>query len=165
MNMGFAARSTGQSFTTVPSVVGEAQAQGTADIEAQGLTVSVVTAYSSVVAAGLIISQVPTGGSQVSPGSNVQITVSLGDQPVTAVDTHDGLRKRKPKFDDSAQTQVIRESDLKPKQRKARKSATVEPVAPIPSVTDEDLLLYQMLEDDEVTELLTLTHSLLKGLH
>lgn len=70
-----------QSFATVPDVVGETQAQGTTDIEAQGLTVSVITAYSSTVAAGLIISQVPAGGSQVSPGSSVQITVSLGDQP------------------------------------------------------------------------------------
>jgi hypothetical protein len=76
---------------TVPNVVGETQAQGTTDIQAVGLTVSVITAYSSVVAAGLIISQVPAGGSQVSPGSDVQITLSLGDQPAPPVqDTFSG---------------------------------------------------------------------------
>lgn len=69
-------------LTTVPDVVGETQAQATTDITAVGLTVSVSTAYSSTVAAGLVISQSPTAGSQVSPGSNVEIIVSLGDRPV-----------------------------------------------------------------------------------
>lgn len=169
LNLGFAASPSGAPpLTSVPDVVGETQAQGTTDITAVGLTVSVVTAYSSIVAAGLIISQNPAGGSQVSPGSNVQITVSLGDQPITQ-DTHDGLpRKRNPRFDDAAHTQVIRESDLKPKkpkQRKSPKSATVAPTSPIMSVSDEDLMMYLMAEDDEATELLTLTYSILKGLH
>lgn len=67
---------------TVPDVVGDTQAAGTATIEGLGLTVSVTTAYSSVVAAGLIISQDPAGGVEVAPGSNVAIVVSLGDAPV-----------------------------------------------------------------------------------
>lgn len=79
-----------QSLTSVPNVVGETQAQGTTDITSVGLTVSVVTAYSSTVAAGLIISQNPAGGSQVSPGSDVQITVSLGDQPAPPVQASSG---------------------------------------------------------------------------
>jgi hypothetical protein len=69
--------------TIVPDVVGETQAQATIDIEALGLTVSVSTAYSSSVAAGLVISQNPTGGSSVAPGSDVAIVVSLGEAPAT----------------------------------------------------------------------------------
>lgn len=66
----------------VPDVVGETQAQAEIDIAAVGLTTTVTTAYSSVVAAGLVISQVPAGGSSVAPGSAVAIVVSLGDAPV-----------------------------------------------------------------------------------
>lgn len=79
LNLGFAASPPG--LITVPDVTGETQAQATTDIQAQGLTVSVSTAYSSTVAAGLVISQAPTGGSQVSAGSDVAIVVSLGPQP------------------------------------------------------------------------------------
>lgn len=68
--------------TVVPDVVGETEAQATIDIEAVGLVVSAEIAYSGVVAAGLVISQDPTGGAEVSPGSTVTITVSLGDAPV-----------------------------------------------------------------------------------
>lgn len=67
---------------TVPDVVGETQAAGTATLEGDGFVVAVETAYSSVVAAGLIISQSPIGGSSAAPGSTVTITVSLGDAPV-----------------------------------------------------------------------------------
>jgi len=63
---------------TVPNVVGETQAQATTDIGAAGFTTSVATAYSSSVAAGLVISQSPTGGSTAVLGSAVTITVSLG---------------------------------------------------------------------------------------
>jgi len=73
--------------TTVPNVVGETQAQATTDITGIGLTVSVSTAYSSTVSAGIVISQVPAGGSSVAPGSDVAITVSLGAAPVVTQDT------------------------------------------------------------------------------
>lgn len=69
---------------TVPDVVGQTQANGTTAIQAVGLTVSAQTAYSSVVAAGLIISQDPVGGTSVAAGSAVTIVVSLGDQPVAS---------------------------------------------------------------------------------
>jgi flagellar biosynthesis regulator FlaF len=62
----------------VPDVIGQSEASATTEIEGEGLTVSVTTAYSAVVAAGLVISQVPTSGTEVAPGSNVAIVVSLG---------------------------------------------------------------------------------------
>jgi hypothetical protein len=68
-------------LVTVPDVVGETQAQGTSDLEAVGFVVSVTTAYSSVVAAGLIISQDPAGGVDYPEGGTVTITVSLGEAP------------------------------------------------------------------------------------
>jgi len=71
------------SLATVPNVVGETQAQATTDITGVGLLVSVQTAYSDTVAAGVVISQVPIGGTTVASGSLVVITVSLGAQPVS----------------------------------------------------------------------------------
>lgn len=65
----------------VPDVVGETQAAGTAELEGEGFVVAVATAYSSVVAAGLIISQSPIGGAEVAEGATVTITVSLGEAP------------------------------------------------------------------------------------
>jgi hypothetical protein len=66
----------------VPDVVGETQAQATTDLQSPGFVVSVTTAYSSSVAAGLVISQSPTAGSFAAFGSTVTIVVSLGDAPV-----------------------------------------------------------------------------------
>lgn len=70
-------------LVTVPDVVGETQAAGTADLEAVLFVVAVATAYSSVVAAGTIISQSPAAGVNAVQGSTVTITVSLGEAPVT----------------------------------------------------------------------------------
>lgn len=67
----------------VPDVVGETQAAGTATLEGDGFVVSVSTEYSDSVAAGLIISQDPIGGSFAASGSTVSIVVSLGSEPVT----------------------------------------------------------------------------------
>ena len=66
----------------VPDVVGETQAAGTTTLETALFVVSVQTAYSSVVAIGLIISQSPAGGAFAAEGSTVTITVSLGDAPI-----------------------------------------------------------------------------------
>lgn len=66
----------------VPDVVGDLQADATTELEGAGFVVAVATAYSSVVAAGHVISQSPVGGSFELPGSTVTITVSLGDAPV-----------------------------------------------------------------------------------
>ncbi len=64
----------------VPDVVGDLQADGTTELETALFVVAVATAYSSSIAAGLIISQDPVGGSFANPGSTVTITVSLGPQ-------------------------------------------------------------------------------------
>lgn len=66
---------------TVPDVVGETQAAGTATLEGDGFVVAVVTAHSSTVPAGEIISQQPQSGAEVPEGSTVTITVSLGEAP------------------------------------------------------------------------------------
>lgn len=66
---------------TVPDVVGQTQASGTTELEGEGFVVAVATAYSSSVAAGVIISQAPIAGAQALPGSTVTITVSLGEAP------------------------------------------------------------------------------------
>src|SRR5688572_30114513 len=62
----------------VPDVLGETQAAGTTELETALFVVSVTTAYSPSVAAGLIISQDPEGGEFAAEGSTVAIVVSLG---------------------------------------------------------------------------------------
>ena len=72
---------------TVPDVVGQAQATAESNIITAGLVVgTVTTSYSGSVPAGDVISQNPTGGSSVPPGSSVDIEVSLGIQMVTVPD-------------------------------------------------------------------------------
>lgn len=68
------------SLVTVPDVVGQTQASGTAELEAALFAVAVVTAYSSTVPAGTIISQSPAAGVDAPEGSTVTITVSLGER-------------------------------------------------------------------------------------
>lgn len=65
---------------------GTTQAAATAAIEGVDLVVAVVTAYSSTVPAGEVISQAPAAGSSVAPGSTVTITVSLGEAPALPAD-------------------------------------------------------------------------------
>ena len=65
----------------VPDVAGDDQAPGTTELEGAGFVVAVATEYSSLVVAGVIISQSPVGGSFAVPGSTVTITVSLGEAP------------------------------------------------------------------------------------
>jgi len=75
----------------VPDVVGQTEASGTTDLQADGFVVAVVTAYSSTVAAGLIISQDPVAGSFPGTGATVTITVSLGEAPVVQQDAGGGF--------------------------------------------------------------------------
>jgi hypothetical protein len=79
----------------VPDVVGETQAAGTATLEGEGFVVSVSTAYSESVAAGLIISQDPEGGEMAVEGSTVNIVVSLGPQPAVSEQPAGRARRRK----------------------------------------------------------------------
>ena len=73
---------------SVPNVVNLTQAAASAAIASAGLTVGTVsTAPSTTVPAGSVISQNPSGGTLVSPGSAVALVVSSGPPPVTlAVD-------------------------------------------------------------------------------
>jgi len=68
----------------VPDVVGATEAAATAAITDANLAVGVITyEYSETVAAGLVISQNPVGGTEVAEGSSVDLVVSLG--PSTTV--------------------------------------------------------------------------------
>lgn len=70
----------GAALVAVPDVVGQTQASGTTELEADAFVVAVATAYSSTVATGLIISQSPAAGSMQPSGATVTITVSLGPE-------------------------------------------------------------------------------------
>src|SRR5690606_41408859 len=54
---------------TVPDVVGQTQAEATAALQAAGFVVAVVTAASSTVPIGAVISQAPTGGAEGTAGA------------------------------------------------------------------------------------------------
>jgi beta-lactam-binding protein with PASTA domain len=63
----------------VPDVVGLPQAQAEAAIAGAGLALGNVTqAYSDTAAAGIVLSQSPAAGAELSPGRVVGIVVSLG---------------------------------------------------------------------------------------
>ena len=79
--------SLGVEMVSVPNVVGAAQASAEASITSANLTVGTVsTEHSNTVAAGLVISQNPTGGSSVQVGTSVALVVSLGPPPVSVDD-------------------------------------------------------------------------------
>jgi beta-lactam-binding protein with PASTA domain len=63
---------------TVPDVVGDDEATGTAALEGAGFVVSSVNANSASVPIGDIISQDPAGGASAPDGSTVTIYVSIG---------------------------------------------------------------------------------------
>lgn len=62
----------------VPDVVGQPAADAQSTLESQGFSVTSSDAPSTDVDAGLVISQNPTAGAQVAPGSSVAIVVSTG---------------------------------------------------------------------------------------
>jgi formylglycine-generating enzyme required for sulfatase activity len=69
-------------LATVPDVVDTTQASAEAAIIAAGLVVGdVTTSYDPVIAAGNVISQDPTAGFSVLPGTSVDLVVSLGAEP------------------------------------------------------------------------------------
>ncbi len=71
-------------LSLVPNVVGQTQAAASTAITGAGLTVGTITqAFSATVPSGTVISQSPTSGGYVTPGSAVALTVSKGPQPVT----------------------------------------------------------------------------------
>ena len=79
--------SLGQQTVAVPDVVGLAQATAEANIVAAGLTVGTITnEFSDTVPAGDVVSQNPTGGTNVALGTAVDLVVSLGQQTVPVPD-------------------------------------------------------------------------------
>jgi serine/threonine-protein kinase len=73
----------GPTIVAVPSVVGLDAAQATQRLEGLNLIVRRVEAPSESVPAGVVISQSPSAGVDVKPGSTVEITVSTGQQQGT----------------------------------------------------------------------------------
>jgi hypothetical protein len=63
---------------TVPTVLGQAQANASAALIAAGLTVTVTTANNSTIPVGAVIAQSPLGGESVPLGTTVALVVSLG---------------------------------------------------------------------------------------
>jgi len=83
--------SSGSSKTSVPSVVGYSQADATSTLRNSGFAVNVSQQASSSVAAGVVISQSPGGGSSATNGTTVTITVSTGPASTgTGTDTDTG---------------------------------------------------------------------------
>ena len=79
--------STGPCNVTVPDVAGQTQAAAEAALTAADLTLGTVTqACSNTVAAGLVISQTPAGGTLAPFGSAVALVVSTGPCDVTVPD-------------------------------------------------------------------------------
>ncbi len=71
----------------VPDVVGLAQAAAESAVTGTGLSVGAITTqYSDTVPAGSVISQNPVAGTEVLPGSAVDLVISLGPQPVAVPD-------------------------------------------------------------------------------
>jgi hypothetical protein len=69
--------STGASNVGVPSEIGKPAATATNDIQALGLTVSQVSTVDAA-NAGLVVDQKPAAGTQVAPGSTVELVVATG---------------------------------------------------------------------------------------
>jgi beta-lactam-binding protein with PASTA domain len=66
----------------VPNVVGQAQSAASAALTGAGLVVGTVTQeYSATVPVGAVLSQMPTAGTLVLPGTPVDLAVSRGVQP------------------------------------------------------------------------------------
>ena len=63
----------------VPDVVGKSQADAEKALTSAGFEVALIEAYSVTVKKGVVGAQVPEGGTNVNPGSEVEIFVSLGE--------------------------------------------------------------------------------------
>jgi len=75
--------SSGPCPVAVPNVVGQTQSAAAAAITAAGLTVGATTLQcNNTVPAGNVISQSPAAGTQVAPGSAVNLVLSTGPCPV-----------------------------------------------------------------------------------
>jgi serine/threonine-protein kinase len=77
--------STGPKQVQVPSVVGQQQTQAQQTLQGAGFNVNPVTDKHSTAPAGQVLSQSPSGGATVNPGSTVTIHVSPGGSSVPSV--------------------------------------------------------------------------------
>ena len=77
----------GQELISVENVVGQQESDARSILQGQGLKVSVSEAYSSSVAAGVVIRQSPNGGSSRAEGTTIYLTVSKGREPETTAKT------------------------------------------------------------------------------
>lgn len=68
-------------ITSVPSVVGLAQAGAVAALEKAKFVPAISSAYSPTVLMGRVISQSPAGGAKAKPGETVSIVISKGPDP------------------------------------------------------------------------------------
>jgi serine/threonine-protein kinase len=73
--------SAGPPVETIPSLTGQSCTGATTTLQALGLLANCSNQYSSTVASGQVIAWTPTGSAL--EGSTVNITISLGPQPVT----------------------------------------------------------------------------------
>ena len=74
--------STGPSTIPVPDVVGQAAADAQTALEAVGFAVTTTEQASDDVEEGLVISTNPVAGTEVAPGTTVDMTVSTGPEDV-----------------------------------------------------------------------------------
>jgi serine/threonine-protein kinase len=75
--------SSGPKAVTVPDVVNATQADATSTLQGLGLVVATEQGSSDAVPEGSVISQNPSAGSSVKPGSTVTLTISTGQQQTT----------------------------------------------------------------------------------
>lgn len=73
--------SDGPDEVEVPGIVGSSKSEATSTLKNAGFKVSTDSAYSSSVPKGNVISQSPSSGSTVTPGSTVTIVISDGPEP------------------------------------------------------------------------------------
>ncbi|MGZ4677754.1 MAG: protein kinase domain-containing protein [Acidimicrobiia bacterium] len=71
----------------VPSVIGQTAAKAAANLQAQGLAASTVTAPNDSFAAGIVVAQDPAAGPKVRRGTVIILTVSSGPTPTTTSTT------------------------------------------------------------------------------
>ncbi len=78
--------SAGTEKVEVPSVEGSTYVRANNDLTEKGFAVTREDGYSDKVPVGYVISQVPAAGTEVSPGTNITVTVSIGKDRVKVPD-------------------------------------------------------------------------------
>ena len=70
----------------IPNVVGQSETDASAALTAKGFNVTKTTSYSSSVAEGYVISQIPNGDTQGKEGDTITLEISLGSEKITVPD-------------------------------------------------------------------------------